>query len=58
MVRNAYQGMESEYEMLIRAFDKDCDNFLKRVGKDRIIGTYKVMMCARNYGGGFYQAVL
>ena len=36
MVRNAYQGIGSEYETLIKAFDKDCANFLKRVGKDRI----------------------
>ena len=33
MVRNAYQGIGSEYETLIRAFDKDCANFLKRVEK-------------------------
>ena len=46
MVRNAYQGIGSEYETLIKAFDKDCANFLKRVGKDRTIGTYKVMMSA------------
>ena len=44
MVRNAYQGVGSEYETLIKAFDKDCANFLKRVGKDRSIGTYKVMV--------------
>ena len=49
MVRNAYQGVGSEYETLIKAFDKDCANFLKRVGKDRSIGTYKVMVRARNY---------
>ena len=29
MVRNAYQGVGSEYETLIKAFDKDCANFLK-----------------------------
>ena len=48
MVRNAYQGIGSEYETLVRAFDKDCANFLKRVGKDRTIGTYKVMVRSRN----------
>ena len=37
MVRNAYQGIGSEYETLIKAFDKDCANFLKRVGKDRTL---------------------
>lgn len=38
MMRNAYQGIGSEYETLIKDFDKDCANFLKRVGKDRSIG--------------------
>ena len=56
MVRNAYQGIGSEYETLIKAFDKDCANFLKRVGKDRIIGTYKVMMRARNYVAAFIKS--
>ena len=56
MVRNAYQGIGSEYETLIRAFDKDCANFLKRVGKDRTIGTYKVMMRARNYVAAFIKS--
>ena len=55
MVCNAYQGIGSEYETLIKAFDKDCANFLKRVGKDRTIGTYKVMvsteLCCRLYKG-------
>lgn len=40
MVRNAYQGVGSEYETLLKAFDKDCANFLKRIGKDRSIGTF------------------
>ena len=40
MVRNAYQWVGSEYETLLKAFDKDCANFLKRVGKDRSIGTF------------------
>ena len=40
MVRNAYQGVGSEYETLLKAFNKDCANFLKRVGKDRSIGTF------------------
>lgn len=51
MVRYTYQGIGSEYETLIKAFDKDCANFLKRVGKDRSIGTCKVMVrqCSRLY---------
>ena len=56
MVGNAYQAIGSEYEALIKAFDKDCANLLKRVGKDRIIGTYKVMMKARNYVAAFIKA--
>ena len=56
MVRNAYQGIGSEYETLIKAFDKDCANFLKRVGKDRSIGTYKVMVRARNYVTAFIKS--
>ena len=56
MVRNAYQGIGSEYETLIKAFDKNCANFLKRVGKDRSIGTYKVMVRARNYVAAFIKS--
>ena len=56
MVRNAYQGIGSEYETLVRAFDKDCANFLKRVGKDRTIGTYKVMVRSRNYVAAFIKS--
>ena len=56
MVRNAYQGIGSEYETLIKAFDKDCANFMKRVGKDRSIGTYKVMVRARNYVAAFIKS--
>lgn len=56
MVRNAYQGIGSEYETLLKAFDKDCANFMKRVGKDRTIGTYKVMLRARNYVAAFIKA--
>lgn len=56
MVHNAYQGIGSEYKTLIKAFDEDCANFLKRVGKDRTIGTYKVMVRARNYVAAFIKA--
>ena len=45
---NAYQGMGSDYETLLKAFDKDCANFMKRAGKDRTIRMYKVMLRARN----------
>ena len=35
MVRNTYQGIGTEYETLLRAFDKENEAFAKRVGKDR-----------------------
>ena len=34
MVRNAYQGIGTEYETLLRAFDKENAAFAQRVGKD------------------------
>ncbi|WP_251621710.1 site-specific integrase [Odoribacter lunatus] len=55
MVRNAYQGIGSEYETLLGAFDKDCASFLKRTGKDRSIGTYKIMVLARNDVAAFIK---
>ena len=48
MVRNAYQELGSEYDTLLKSFDRDCASLLKRVGKDRSMGTYKVMLRARN----------
>jgi len=56
MVLTSYQGIGSEYETLVKAFDKDCANFLKRVGKDRSIGTYKVKVRARNYVAAFIKS--
>jgi hypothetical protein len=35
MVKNAYQGIGNEYEILLSAFDKHNADFSKRVGKDR-----------------------
>jgi integrase len=40
MVRNAYQGIGSEYETLLKAFDRENEVFKKRVGKDRVMATY------------------
>lgn len=40
MVRNAYQGIGTEYETLLGAFDKDNATFKKRVGRDRTMSTY------------------
>lgn len=56
MVRNAFQGMGNEYKTLLKAFDKDCATFQKRVGKDRSLGTYKVMVRARNYVATFIKS--
>lgn len=55
MVRNAYQGFGSEYETLLRAFDKDCESLKQRVGKDRALGTYKLQVRSRNYVADFLQ---
>lgn len=55
MVRNAYQGIGTEYETLIRAFEKDCEMFYKRVGKDRSIKTYKVMVRTKNKVADFIK---
>ena len=49
MVRNAYQGIGTEYETLLRAFDKENEAFAKRVGKDRSIRTYRKYLTVRKY---------
>ena len=36
MVRNAYQGIGTEYETSLGAFDKDNESFKKRIGIDRV----------------------
>lgn len=57
MVRNAYQGIGTEYETLLRAFEKDCcELFYKRVGKDRSIKTYKVMVRSMNKVAEFIKS--
>ena len=59
MVRNAYQGIGSEYETLLKAFDRENEVFKKRVGKDRVMATYRARVrtgkkpCSR-----LYQVVL
>ena len=49
MVRNAYQGIGTEYETLLRAFDKENEAFAKRVGKDRSKRTYQKYLTVRKY---------
>lgn len=56
MVHNAYQGIGSEYETLLGAFDKDNATFQKRVGTDRVKGTYMARVRARNHVAAFIKA--
>ncbi len=56
MVRNAYRGIGSEYETLLGAFDKDNATFQKRVGTDRVKGTYMARVRARNHVAAFIKA--
>lgn len=55
MVRNAYQGLGNEYDPLLKSFDRDCTSLLKRVGKDRSMETYKVMLRARENTARFIR---
>ena len=55
MVRNAYQGIGTEYETLLRAFDKENEAFAKRVGKDRSINTYNKHLIVRKYVAEFIK---
>ena len=57
MVRNAYQGIGTEYETLLRAFDKENEAFAKRVGKDRSLRTYQKYLTVRKYLAEFIKAV-
>lgn len=56
MVRNAYQGIGSEYDTLLGAFDKDNATFQKRVGTYRVKGTYMARVRARNHVAAFIRA--
>lgn len=56
MVRNAYQGIGNEYETLLGAFDKDNATFQKRVGTDRVKGTYLARGRARNHMAAFIKS--
>ncbi len=55
MVRNAYQGIGTEYETLLRAFDKENEAFAKRVGKDRSVRTYQKYFIVRKYLAEFIK---
>ncbi len=55
MVRNAYQGIGTEYETLLGAFDKDNESFKKRIGIDRAASSYKVRVRSRNHLAAFIK---
>ena len=55
MVRNAYQGIGTEYETVLRAFDKMNADFAKRVGKDRSERTYRKYLTIRKYVAEFMK---
>ena len=56
MVRNAWQGIGSEYETLLRAFDKDNADFQKRIGKDRTVSTYRCLTSVRSHLARFIKS--
>ena len=55
MVRNAYQGIGTEYETVLRAFDKHNEDFAKRIGKDRVKETYYKHTIARTHVANFIK---
>ncbi len=55
IVRNAYQGIGTEYETLLRAFDKENEAFAKRVGKDRFLSTYQKYLTVKKYLAEFIK---
>lgn len=55
MVRNAFQGLGTEYETLLGAFDKDNESFRKRIGIDRAEGSYQVRVRSRNHLAAFIK---
>ncbi len=55
MVRNAFQGIGTEFETLLGAFDKDNENFKKRIGIDRAMSSYLVRVRARNHLAAFIK---
>ena len=55
MVKNAYQGIGTEYETLLRAFDKENAAFAQRVGKDRAVRTYRKYLTVRKYVAEFIK---
>ena len=56
MVRNSFQGLGSEYETLLNAFDKDIASLKKRVGKDRVASTLSAMQLSRKDVASFIES--
>ena len=56
MVSNAYQGIGSEYETLLKASGRENEVFKKRVGKDRVRATYMARVRARNHVAAFIKS--
>lgn len=55
MVKNAFQGIGEEYETLLGAFDRENEEFGKRVGKDRSKKTYQKYIIVRKYLAEFIR---
>lgn len=55
MVRNAFQGLGTEYKTLLGAFDKDNESFKKRIGIDWALSSYKVRVRSRNHLATFIK---
>ncbi len=55
IVRNAYQGIGTEYETILGAYDKHNTDFKKRVGKDRSKATYLKHTIVRRHIANFIK---
>lgn len=56
MVRNAWQGIGTEYESLLSALDKHNDEFKKRTGKDRSKATLDKYLAVRRHLADFIRS--
>lgn len=58
MIRNAYQGIGSEYETLLGVLDKDNATFQKHAGTDRVKGAYMERVRAKKSCANIHQSEL
>ena len=59
LLQSEIKGVESlisEYETLLKAFDRENEVFKKRVGKDRVMATYRARVRARNHVAAFIKS--